>query len=117
MEIDDKKVGQIVNKLESAIATISRMDMWLPKAIDNAIHGHSGTMDHVDMDRMRKDKKEEEKNDAEMDSLNSQIKASQKQTREIAKQTRYIMWGLVITAVGSLLSLVFQISQFFLNKK
>jgi len=109
MEIDDKKIEQLLGKAEAAIETVSRMDMWLPKAIDNAMHGHSGTLDYADMDRIRKDKKEEERHEAEMNSLHSQIEESQWQTQEMRKQTRYLVIGLIITSVSSLIGLVIQI--------
>ena len=109
MEIDDKKIEQLLGKMEAAIATISRMDMWLPKAIDNAVHGHSGTLDYVDIDRIRRDKKEEEKHEAEINSLHSQIEESHRQTQEMKRQTRYLVIGLIITSVSSLAGLIIQI--------
>lgn len=113
MEIDNKKLEQTINKLDATLATLGRIDIWLPEAIDNAIHGHSGTLDRVDVDKIIKDKREEERYDAEMNSLHSQVEDSQQQTYEMARQTRYVMWGLVVTAVSSVLGLVLQIFQTF----
>lgn len=113
MEIDDKKLEQAINKLDATLATLGRIDMWLPKAIDNAIHGHSGTLDRVDIDKIIKDKREEERHDVEMNSLHSQVEDSQQQTHEIAKQTRYVMWGLVVTAISSVLGIILQVFQTF----
>jgi len=110
MKIEDKKIEQILGKLESALGNISRIDLWLPKAIDEAINGHHGTMDGVDMDRMRKDRKEEEKNQSEIDSLRDQVEESQEQTRQIRKQTGYLMWAFVFASLGFLFNIILQIS-------
>jgi len=103
MNIDDKKVKQVLNKLESALESISRIDLWLPQVIDNAINGHHGTLDAVGLDRMRKEKREEEKIKAEIESLSGQVEEAQKQTKELQKQTRYLFWTLVITIIVNIL--------------
>jgi hypothetical protein len=109
MEIDDKKIEQILGKLESALGNISRMDLWLPKAIDEAMNGHRGTLDRVDIDRARKEKREEEKIQTEIDSLHSQVEESQQQTQETRKQTRYLMYAFIIAFLGFLLNAILQI--------
>lgn len=110
MEIDDKRIEQILKSLESAIGKISRIDSWLPSAIENAMIGHRGVLDPMDMDRMRRDRMEEEKMQAEMDSLHAQIEESQKQTREMRAQTHYLMWAFIIAFLGFLLNTILQIS-------
>lgn len=110
MKIDDKKVEQILGKLESALDNIRRMDIWLPKAIDNAINGHHGTLDRADLNRMAKDRKENEKIETEMDSLRIQVEESQRQTGEIKKQTKYLKWAFIIAFVSFLLNSALQIS-------
>ena len=110
MEIDDKKIERILANLESAIGKIGRIDIWLPKAIENAMSGHRGTLDSVDLDRMRKEKREEEKHDTEMDSLRTQVEESQRQTQEIKKQTKYLMYAFILACVGFLLNIILQLS-------
>lgn len=110
MEIDDKKIEKILGDLESAIGKIGRIDIWLPKAIENAMSGHRGTLDSTDLDRMRKEKREEEKHDTEMDNLKTQIEESQKQTQEIKKQTKYLMYAFIIAFLGFLLNAILQLS-------
>lgn len=110
MEIDDKKIEKILGDLESAIGKIGRIDIWLPKAIENAMLGHRGTLGSVDIDRMRKEKREEEKHDTEMDNLRTQIEESQRQTREIKKQTKYLMYAFIIAFLGFLLNAILQLS-------
>ena len=113
MEIDDKRIEQILTNLESAIGKIGRIDIWLPKAIENAMPGHRGTLDSVDLDRMRKEKREEEKHDTEMDNLRTQIEESQRQTREIKKQTKYLMYAFIVAFLGFLLNVFLQLSPDF----
>lgn len=112
MEINDKKTEQIMEKLEYAIDTLGRMDSWLPQAIhnaiDNALHGHSGTLDRVDIDRMIKERKEDDKMQAEISALHTQIQESQKQTKEIAKQTRYVLYTVLITLGGLIFTIILQ---------
>lgn len=110
MEIDEKKVDRLIQKIESAANIIAGMDVWLPRAIDSALHGHSGTLDRVDIDRMLKERKEDEKRQTEMNSLHSQVEASQKQTKEIAKQTRYLFYALIITFIGFVFDIVLKIN-------
>ena len=112
MQVDDKKIDQIIEKIEYAIDTLGKMDSWLPQAIHNAIdhalHGHSGTLDRVDIDRMTKERKEDEKMQEEINSLHAQISESQKQTKEIAKQTRYVLYTVVIAIFGLIFSIILQ---------
>lgn len=110
MENDDKKIEQLIGKLESALGTISKMDIWLSKAIDDAMNGHRGTLDRTDLDRMDKDREEKEKIQTEVYSLHEQVKESQKQTGEIKKQTRYLKWAFIIAFVGFLFNSILQIS-------
>ena len=110
MEITDKKIEQILGKLESALGNISRMDIWLPKAIDEAMHGHHGTLDYVDIDRVRREKMEEEKIQTEIDSLHDQVQESQEQTRQIRKQARYLMWAFIVAFLGFILDVIIRIS-------
>ena len=111
MKIDDKKIEEILKNLESAIGKISRIDSWLPRAIENAsIFGHRGTLDPIDLDKMRKERKEEEKIETEIDSLRTQVEESQKQTREIRKQTWYLLGAFIITFLGFLFNSLLQIS-------
>lgn len=115
MEIDDKKIEQLIGKLESALGNISRMDLWLPKAIDEAINGHRGILDGVDMDRVKKEKREEEKIQIEIDILHDQVEESQEQARQIKKQTGYLMWAFIIAFLGFLFNIVLQIIQICLD--
>lgn len=110
MEIDKQKIEQIIGKLESALGNISRMDLWLPKAIDEAVNGHRGTLDRADIDRMAKEKREEEKIQTEINSLRDQVEESQEQTRQIKKQTSYLMWAFLVAFLGFLFNIVLQIS-------
>lgn len=110
MEIDDKKIEKIIGNLESALGKIISMDLWLPRAIDDAINGHCGTLDRVDMDRNRKERKEEEKIETEIDSLRTQVAASQEQTRQIKKQTWYLFGAFIIASLGFLFNAILQIS-------
>ncbi|MDO8566108.1 MAG: hypothetical protein Q7S04_02925 [Candidatus Moranbacteria bacterium] len=110
MEIDDKKIGQILGNLESAIGKIIRIDMWLPEAIDYAINGHRGTLDRADIDRATREKKEDNKIQIEIDSLRSQVEESQKQTQEIKKQTRYLLYAFIIAIFSFSLNAILQIS-------
>ena len=110
MEIDNKKIEQIISRLESALGGISRMDLWLPKTIDEAINGHRGTLDRADIDRMTKEKREEEKIQTEINSLHDQLEESKKQTRQIKKQTGYLMWAFIIAFIGFLFDIILQIS-------
>lgn len=114
MEIDNKKIEQIFGKLESALGNISRMDVWLPRAIEEAMHGHHGTLDRVDMDRMRKEKMEEEKIQTEVDSLHDQVKESQEQTRQIKKQVKYLMWAFIVALLGFVLDVIIRIVLIYL---
>jgi hypothetical protein len=50
--------------------------------------------------------------EAEMSNLRNQIEDSQRQTGEIAKQTRYIMWAFIFTAISSLLGLALQLCDY-----
>ncbi|OGI36015.1 MAG: hypothetical protein A2259_01675 [Candidatus Moranbacteria bacterium RIFOXYA2_FULL_43_15] len=110
MEIDDKKIEQLLGNLESAIGKIGRIDIWLPKAIENAMSGHRGTLDPVNIDRMRREKREEEKHDTEIDNLRTQIEESQKQTQEIRRQTKYLMYAFILACLGFLLNIILQLS-------
>lgn len=110
MEIDDKKIEQILANLDSAIGKIIRIDTWLPEAIDNAMNGHRGTLDRTDLDAMAKERKENERIQAEIESLQSQVEESQKQTDEIKKQTRYLKLAFIIAFVGFLFNSILQIS-------
>jgi hypothetical protein len=65
----------------------------------------------VDINKLRRDKKEEEKHEAEINSLHSQIEESERQTQEMKKQTHYLVIGLIITSVSSLASIIIQTSQ------
>lgn len=110
MKIHDKKSEHILGRLESALDNIKRMDLWLPKAIDDAINGHRGTLDGVDLDRSRKERKEEEKIETEIDSLRTQVAESQEQTRQIKKQTWYLFGAFIIASLGFLFNAILQIS-------
>src|SRR4030043_1288309 len=106
---NEQRFEKIINKFEPAINAISRMDMWLPQAIDHAINGHRGTLDGVDIDKMRREKKEDEKRDAEINSLCDQIEESRKQTKEIAQQTEYLFYTVLMAIIGLMINIFLQI--------
>lgn len=107
MQIDDDKIQQIIKKLEYAMNTLGDMHSWLPQAIHNAIdhalHGHDGTLDHVDIDKMTRERKEDEKIQTEISSLHAQIQESQ-------KQTKYLLYALIITIFSLLFNAILQIN-------
>ena len=95
---------------------LREMDIWLPRAIDSALHGHRGTLDRVDIDIIAKERKEDEKRNTEMHALNVQI-------NEVRKQTKYIFWTMISTIIVSTISIVInvmvninQIKQLITNK-
>lgn len=114
MQIDNNEFKRIFEKIEHAVDSLGGINSWLPQAIHNAIdhafHGHDGTLDRVDIDRRAKEREDEEKKQIEINSLRDQVKESQKQTKEMAQQTKYLFCALVITLFGSIFSIILQIN-------
>lgn len=48
--------------------------------------------------------------EAEMETLHVQMEEARQQTEHLEKQTRYLFWGVVFTAVTSLMGIIVQIS-------
>lgn len=76
------------------------------EGIDHAVNGHRGLMDGTDLDRMEKDRKEE-------DVIRKQIDNLYRQTFEIKRQTKYIIAAFVLTLFTSIVTIVFS----YLNYK
>ena len=112
MQKDDQKINQLIEKIGYTMDKLGGMDLWLPQAIhdaiDYALHGHKGKLDRVDIDNMIKERKEDEKMHAEINSLHVQISESQKQTKEIAKQTKYILYTVLIALFGLIFTIILQ---------
>jgi len=100
----DKK--EIIQEIKSVCRVLREINVWLPQAIDNALHGHRGTLDRVDIDEMARERKKDDKRNAEINSLRIQVQESQKQTKEIQKQTKYLFWAFVVTIIGTFLDII-----------
>jgi len=69
---------------------------------DNALHGHKGKLDHVDMEEMTKKRKEDDKRAIEINALRIQVE-------ETKKQTKYVFWGVIILAISLIATTIFNI--------
>lgn len=106
MEIDEKKIDDLFGSIKSAMAKISSADRWLPEVI----HRNITPLGSEDMEKMQKERQEKEKHDTEMSSLHVQMEEAQKQTMQLRRQTKYLIWGVVFTGVTSLIGILLQIS-------
>lgn len=115
--MDDKNNHnkKILREIKSVCEVLRRIDIWLPRAIDNALHGHKGTLDRVDIDERIKERKEDDKKRAEIDSLRRQVEEAQNQTREIQKQTKYLFWSFIVVAIGLMIDIILRIKPDFVN--
>lgn len=106
---------EILREIRGVCGVLRRIDMWLPQAIDNALHGHKGTLDRVDIDERVKEKKEDDKRRTEIESLRNQVEEAQNQTREIQKQTKYLFWSFIAVAAGLIVDIILRIKPDFFN--
>ena len=115
--MDDKSNHnkEILREIKSVCEVLRRIDKWLPRAIDNALHGHKGTLDRVDIDERIKERKEDDKRRTEIDSLRSQVEEAQNQTKEIQKQTKYLSRSFIIVAAGLIIDIILRIKPDFIN--
>lgn len=99
---ENSYIAEVVQEIKGACGTIRSMDMWLPRAIDDALHGHKGKLDRVDIDEMTKERKQDDHRRAELNTLEEQV-------NEIAKQTRYIFWAFIATLIGVSIDIVLRL--------
>lgn len=100
---------ELIREIKNACRVLGDINVWLPRAIDDALHGHRGTLDRVDIDRMTEERKEDDKRNTEINSLQMQVQETQNQTKEIQKQTKYLFWAFVITIIGTFLDIILRI--------
>ena len=65
---------------------------------------HRGTLDGVDVDRMHKERMNEDLVQKQIAALTVQSQESQKQTKQILRQTKYIIAAFVVTLLASVAS-------------
>ena len=68
---------------------------------------HRGTLDGVDVDRMHKERMNEDLVQKQIAALTVQSQESQKQTKQILRQTKYIIAAFVVTLLASVASTIF----------
>lgn len=103
MEIDEKKLDSLFGSIRSAMSKISSMDLWLP----SIIHREPLQIGGFETPEERRARQQHE---AEMETLHVQMEEARQQTEHLKKQTRYLFWGVVFTAVTSLIGIIVQIS-------
>lgn len=112
MKVKEAEIKQTITKINNAADTLSRIDVWLPRSIhesiDHALNGHYNTLDHVDIKRLGKEREERENRQTEINSLRDQADEARKQTKEIARQTKYILITVIIAVAGLLFNVIMQ---------
>lgn len=108
----DEKLDEIITLLKNIGSKVESDYSFVIKesivhGIDNAMNGHRGTLDGVDVDRMRKDRLHEDLVQKQIAALTVQTQESQKQTQQIIQQTKYIIAAFVVTLLASVASTIF----------
>ena len=105
----DEKLDEIIALLKTISSELRHgysfeIKESIIRGIDNALNGHRGTLDGVDVDRMHKERMNEDLVQKQIAALTVQSQESQKQTQQILRQTKYIIAAFVVTLLASVAS-------------
>ncbi|MBI4244650.1 MAG: hypothetical protein HY606_11220 [Planctomycetes bacterium] len=87
------------------------------EGIDSAVNGHRGTLDGVDMDRLREERRRDDFFQSQIDHLTKQSAESKKQTTQIKRQVWWIIAAFFITFIASIATTYFAYLNYKVTEK